>query len=96
MVAEHGGDDPVQGGPGATTGGMDIPVEAAALPPTPGEVPQAQLPVEPGETTAGPAAAASAPDTLGQQSLGSQAAFTQFNIVVVLPRRVRRKPPRSS
>ena len=55
MVAEHAGENPVGGGPGVTTGGMDIPVEAAGLPPTPGEVPQAQLPVEPGETTAGPA-----------------------------------------
>ena len=53
MVAEHGEDDLLQGRPGTTTGGMDIPVEAVLLP-TPGEVPQAQLPVEPGETTAGP------------------------------------------
>ena len=85
MVAEHGEEDLVNGGPGATTGGMDIPVEAPGQQPAAGGTPQAHEPVEPGAgMTIGPAATAAAPAAgpiyvMGQQGSGSQAAFNQFN-----------------
>ena len=93
MVAEHGEENPVGGGPGIATGGIEIPVEAAGQPPAPGGAPQAQVPVERGGgMAAGPAAAAAAPAAgaaptlyvLGQQGSGSQAAFTQFNFGTTL------------
>ena len=87
MVAEHGEENPVGGGPGMATGGIDILVEATGEQPAPGGAPQAQVPVEPGGgMAAGPAAAAApaagaAPTlhVLGQQGLGSQAAFAQLD-----------------
>ena len=89
MVAEHGEENPFWGGPGIATGGIEIPVEATGEPPAPGGAPQAQVPVEPGGIAAGPAAAAAtaapaagaAPTlyVLGQQGLGSQAAFARFD-----------------
>ena len=93
MVAERGQGDPVAGGPVATTGGIDvaIPEEAARGQPAPGGAPQAHVPVEPGgqpaaaaaaTAAAAPAAAAAAAPAavhiVGQQTVGSQAAFVQF------------------
>ena len=85
MVAEHGEEDSVSGGPGATTGGMDIPVEAPGQQPAAGGTPQAHEPVEPGvgmnvgPATTAAAAAAGPIFVMGQQGSGSQAAFNQFN-----------------
>ena len=85
MVAEHGEEDPVNGGPGVTTGGMDIPVEAPVQQPAAGGTPQAHEPVEPGVgMNAGPATTAAAAAAglnfvMGQQGSGSQAAFTQYS-----------------
>ena len=96
MVAEHGEENPVGGGPGVATGGIEIPlpVEATGEQPAPGGAPQAWVPVEPGGGIAAgraapaavaPAAAApaagAAPTSyvLGQQTMGSQAAFAQLD-----------------
>ena len=85
MVAEHGEEDPVGGGPGVTTGGLEIPVEATGQRPTVEGVPQVHEPVEPGVgEIIGPATTAAAPAAgpiyvMGQQGSGSQAAFNQFN-----------------
>ena len=86
MVVEHGEENPVGGGPGVATGGIEIslPVETTGEQPAPGGAPQARVFVEPGggmaaEPAAAAPAAAPTVHAVGQQTVGSQAIFARLD-----------------